>query len=430
MATSFEVTNPEMSTAARAAQPSLRYSFMWTLAGNLIYAACQWGMLSALAKLGSAAVVGQFALGLAITAPVFMLTNLQLREVQATDARSEYEFGHYFSLRLVASLCGIGIVAGIALAGGYERTTTAVVMLVAAAKAIESVSNVVAGLLQRHERLDQVAVGLILKGVISVTAFTTAYRVSHRLTAAVLAVVCSWAAVALCYDLRLALRLERSVRRFFSADHRKIGRLVLLSAPLGLVMAMVSLNANVPRYIIEHRLGQRELGIFAALVYLVTAAGLIVNALGQSASARLSRMFASGDLKGFKSLIGKLVVFGASLGVLGVPLAWLFGRPLLTLLYAPEYADYMGTFLIMVATAGVMAVASFLGYAMTAARKFKAQIPVIGSMTAVATCLSILLVPRFGLPGAAIALFGAGSLVCVCNVLVLRAALSGNEAKR
>src|SRR5271166_684261 len=84
----------------------LRVSFSWTLAGNVIYAACQFGMLSVLAKLGSPSMVGQYALGLAITAPVFMLTNLQLRGVQATDARHEFEFADYFTLRLTATLLG------------------------------------------------------------------------------------------------------------------------------------------------------------------------------------------------------------------------------------------------------------------------------------------------------------------------------------
>src|SRR5262249_180205 len=78
--------------------PPLRRNFKWAFAANLIYALCQWGMLSVLAKAGSAAVVGQFSLGLAISAPVFMFTNFNLRSVQATDARSEFEFGDYFTL--------------------------------------------------------------------------------------------------------------------------------------------------------------------------------------------------------------------------------------------------------------------------------------------------------------------------------------------
>ena len=52
-----------------------------------------------LAKLGTPEMVGQFTLGLAITTPLIMFTNLQLRAVQATDASRQYKFGDYFALR-------------------------------------------------------------------------------------------------------------------------------------------------------------------------------------------------------------------------------------------------------------------------------------------------------------------------------------------
>lgn len=68
---------------------------MWTFIGNVVYAGCQWGMLVVLTKLGSPEMVGQFALGLAITAPVFRFADLRLRNVQATDTRREYLFGDY-----------------------------------------------------------------------------------------------------------------------------------------------------------------------------------------------------------------------------------------------------------------------------------------------------------------------------------------------
>jgi hypothetical protein len=82
------MASSEISCPATAAMPlavpSLRITFTWTLVGNVVYALCQWDMISSLAKLGTTAAVGQFALALAITAPVFMLTNLQLRGIRTT----------------------------------------------------------------------------------------------------------------------------------------------------------------------------------------------------------------------------------------------------------------------------------------------------------------------------------------------------------
>src|SRR5436305_1160496 len=109
------------------ANASLSANFLWSLAGTLVFAGCQWGMLVALTKLGDAEMVGQFALALAITAPVFMFTNLQLRGIQATDARREYAFGDYLSLRLAMTALGLTVVTGFALLTGYTLATAAVI---------------------------------------------------------------------------------------------------------------------------------------------------------------------------------------------------------------------------------------------------------------------------------------------------------------
>ena len=77
----------------RARRPlSLRGNFSWSLAGNVVYAACQWGMLMAITRLGSPEMLGQFALGLAVTTPLLAFANLKAKGVQASDARREYHF--------------------------------------------------------------------------------------------------------------------------------------------------------------------------------------------------------------------------------------------------------------------------------------------------------------------------------------------------
>src|SRR5690606_24501519 len=110
---------------------------------------------------GNPEMVGQYALGLAVGAPVFMFTNLQLRGVQATDARYEFSFVDYRSLRLVATAFGILVVTGIGLLSGYDRNTALVVLFVGVAKAFESLSDVYYGYAQRHERMDLIARSMI-----------------------------------------------------------------------------------------------------------------------------------------------------------------------------------------------------------------------------------------------------------------------------
>ena len=91
---------------------SLRRNFSWTFVSNTVYWGCQWAVVVLLAKLGSPEMVGRFSLGLAISTPVAYLCNLQLRAMQATDARREHPFGVYLALRLATT---VGIVVIVAL---------------------------------------------------------------------------------------------------------------------------------------------------------------------------------------------------------------------------------------------------------------------------------------------------------------------------
>jgi O-antigen/teichoic acid export membrane protein len=131
-------------------------------------------------------------------------------------------------------------------------------------------------------------------------------------------------------------------------------------------------------------------------------------------------MFAERQFDGFKSLLRKFVLLGVAIGIIGIPAAALFGRYVLSVVYRPEYGNYLNVFLVIIATTSVLAVASFLGYGLTAARCFRMQVVVIGTSTIITGLLSLLLIPRFGLMGAAFALFIA-SLVQVVGFAILLA---------
>jgi O-antigen/teichoic acid export membrane protein len=404
--------------------PSLRANFRWTLAGNLIYSLCQWGMLSVLAKAGNVNIVGQFALGLAISAPVFMFTNLGLRAVQVTDGSREYRFADYFTLRLLTTVLGLLVVVILVFTSRYDHVTRGVILLVAVAKSFECLSDVIGGLLQLHEHLDQAAVSLMIRGALSILVFGTTFLCSHSLIASTAAMCVAWLAVLIGYDLRRAKDALAPDEPYFRLDWRVERKLALLALPLGFVTMLLSLNGNIPRYLVEHYGGPAQLGIFASLAYVLLAISTIVNALGQSATVRLSSMFAARDLGGFRSLMFKLVGLGFAVSVLGLPLAAMFGRSLLTLLYRPEYADSMKAFLIMVGASGVSAVASFLGYGMTAARCFRAQVPLTAACTLTTALCTSLLVPLHGLAGAAVGLLASAVVLAVGCAVVLETTIA------
>jgi O-antigen/teichoic acid export membrane protein len=394
---------------------SLRKNFAWTLAGNGIYAACQWGMLVSLAKLGTPAMVGKFALGLAVTAPVFMLTSLHLRVVLATDARNQYRLGHYLAPRLLGTAVGLILIASFVFVSHFHSDTAVVVLLVGVAKAVETLSDIIYGFWQKHERFDKIAIALTCRGTGSVAAMAAALYLTRSIAFATAATALYWFVWLATYERKGAKNLLASVspEEFLRADWDmvKCRRLVLLSLPLGIAMILLSLNANIPRYFVEHYWGESALGYFAAMAYAFVAGNTVMAAMGQSAMPRLARYFDS-DRPAFERLLKQMVLSAALVGILGIGLALFFGATFLRLVYRADYAQYATVLTWLMGAAAFAYVSSMLGYGMAAARVFRPQVPLLLTATVVTALACWFLIPRLGLAGSAYAVLIGSVFSC------------------
>lgn len=398
--TEMSLNQKRSASATDAMALPLWKNISWTFAGNMVYVLCQWGMLMVLAKLGSPEMVGRFALGLAVTAPIMLFANLALRQVQATDARSQYVFGDYLGLRLITTLLALSIIICVAFAG-YRMETALVVLAVGLAKSFEAVSDVFYGLLQQRERMDRVARSMMIKGPLSLVVLGLMVYVTGSVFWGAVGLAAAWAAVLLGYDLRSgALILASRTQPRWGT--KNLVRLASFALPLGFVAALISLNANIPRYFLEHYFSEREVGIFSAMAYIMVAGGFVINAVAHSVSPRLAGYYAEGDRSAFVDLLIKLCTVGVLTGAGGVLVAVVAGGSLLSLLYTPEYARYDDAFAWLMVAAGISYVAIFLNVGIMASRHFRAQVPVVVCVVTTTIVAGVVLIPPLGITGAAI----------------------------
>ena len=405
---------------------SLRSNFAWTFAGNAVYAAGQWAILSLFAKVGGSEMLGQYALAVAVTSPVVMLSHLNLRAVLATDVAAKHPFGDYLAVRLGATGIGMAAIAVLAPATAHSWTFAAVILAAGIAQSAENVSDIYYGALQRRERMDRVAWSMMGRAALSVALLGGALWWTHRILPAVIALAAGRLSMLLVYDRPVGSAGECLSRSTF----REQFRILRTALPLGLVLMLVSLNSNLPRYAIEHFVGTSELGAFAAAASFMTAGGTVINALGQSATPRLARYFGEGDRPRFRRLVAQLLALGLALGVAGVLGAALLGRLVLRLLYRPEFEVYGGLLTGVMGAAVLGYVANALGYAVTSARAFDAQLPLFCAVAGTCGFAAWLLIPRFGLFGAPMAL-AAAACVQICGELgILARAMRRQEWAR
>jgi O-antigen/teichoic acid export membrane protein len=421
------VMNPAAGVEVPGAR-SLGAGAAWAFAGSVAAAASQWGTLAVLARLGSQETVGRYVLALAITAPITLLAGLNLRVVLVTDARREHPVGEYLALRLVTATAVVPIAALLAVAAGYGAPELTVIMAVAVTRALDLMADLFHGVQQRAGRLDRVGRSMAARAALSVAAMggVVAWTGSLAWGAAALAPASS--AVLVGYDLPRALPLLRA-EPLAAGWARGAARLAWTALPLGVVTMLIALYTNIPRYFVEVRLGVAELGVFAAAASLQAVGNTVVAALGQAAVPRLAVQHAGGDRAGFRRLLARLLVGAVVLGAAGVSVAALAGGPILAFLFGPEYARGSTALLWVMAAAGAGHVAGFLGYAVTAARRFWVQLPVLGAACAAAALSCAWLVPRYGIAGAGAALLCAAFMQALAFVpAVLRAARDRGSA--
>ena len=412
---------------------TLRYNFSWSFVGNIVYAGCQWGSLAALAKLTNAGQVGAISLGLAVTAPIFLFSQLQLRTIQATDAKEEYNFSDYLGMRLLLTAFAMLIVGVAVLAGRDKTQDILIIAAVASVKAVESLADIFYGKMQQLERMDYIAKSRITKGILSLIMFIIVIYYTKNIFPALLIQAAIATAVLCLYDSKNVIRLVRIRHQSCEQSNwaiikprfnsRKMTKLAILALPLGCVMALISLNTNMPRYFIANYLGKTSLGIFTALAYIIVTGNMVISAMGQAAVPRLAKYYASADKKHYLSLLTRLTGLGLIIAVGGILVSVFAGRMILTILYSQEYAAHLTVFIVLMVYGGFNFVASFLGYGMTAARYFRLQLPLFSVVVLTTALASWVLIPSQGLIGAALSMITGALTQIIGSIIIISIAI-------
>ena len=396
--------------------PSLRRNFSWTFVANVVDVGCRWLVLACLAKFGTPLMVGEYAFALAIGQPIIAFANLSLRGVHVTETANEYQFSDYLGLRLTAAVAAVVCIA--AVAWSYRD---AVALVLGVSLAVDAIADMYFGLLQKRERLDRVAIVMIIRGLLTVAVIFSLVIMTNSLIWSVLGltvvsaagVAGAWLSVVMTPsdDENCHLRPRFHTRTMWSLSK--------LAFPLGATRMLNSLTPNVVRYVIVAYLGPASLGVFAACYSLLRAGTAVVRAMGMTAQRRMSVYYAAGEIQKLRRLLLRITSQLAVLCFAMIAVGWFLGRQILTLLYTAEYAAYENVLVLILVAGGFQFISQILGSALTAVRCFHTQTQIGLAALVVSALTAGCLVPYYGLTGAAISVVATSIAMTLVRAFVL-----------
>jgi O-antigen/teichoic acid export membrane protein len=392
----------------------VRRNLVSTVVGNIVFSASQFLITVVLARMGNMAMVGQYALGLACCIPLFAFTGLQMRAVQATDCPGRFQFTDYLNVRLLGTACAVGAVLAMAFVAPWPRATLMVVIAVACTRVVDSLSDLLYGLFQLHERLDFIALGMSARAFAGLLALVCAMSLTHSAVIALLALSVAWLAVLLTYEWPIAIRIAAAkpheLLRLGSI--KACGRLIMLCVPLAFVLMVLNATTSFPRLMLEHSAGEQTLGIFSAVATISAGIGLLYSAVGQTALPRLAMMFAS-DRKQFDTTILRMMLFSCGLGAPVILAAWFWGVRAVNMTYGQHSQVTKGLVVGLVIVGVLSNTSSLLGAAVTASRRFWPQLAVACMVLAITALACSRLIPSMGAMGAVYASAAGAALQTV-----------------
>lgn len=378
---------------------SLSSGFQWILAGSVSTAAANWGAIVLLARFGAPETLGAYALGLSMASVAYALSGLELRTLQVTQQNDEPPFTAYFGLRMATSLTALAVLALLALQ--RSEFTASAIIVVAAGRAFDSLSDIFYARFQVLHRIDQMGISQILRATASILFLAIALSMSLAPLASVAAVPAASLCVFLLYDLPAIRRHGVLFSARFTATPGQTAALVRAGLPFALISMMVAAIASMPRFTVARESGPAAVAVVAALSYLAIAPNLLITALGQAGMRSLATSFASGDRRAALAGATRLLVMSAAVGCAALGAALLGGREILQIVYGTRYAEYEWELTLFLGAGAVSYLNAGFGYCLSSARITAPQIPMMATVCAVTFVACTLLIGPWGIAGAA-----------------------------
>ena len=374
-------------------------AFIWNIMGSAMNALSTMLITLIVTKKFGVEAGGLVSYALGLGFVLLVISTFEIRPFQSTDILERYSFTEYFVMRLLTSITMVVICFIYLKFTDYNVVSTLIIFALCLNKMLDGISDVFQGYFQQHNHLEWSGKILFYRIFISNIAFLATVIISNDLLLSCLIMILVSAILLLILDLRVFFRYSKFTK---IQSWAYIPMLIKECIPLFLSSFLLMYILNVTKFEIEKF--YPELQGYWAPIYLIAP---IINLFSIFAFRPvindLSEIWNNNKIKQFIHVIFKLCLWITISSVVIIIGSYLFGIPILSILYGLDLTPFKIHLIIVVVGGAFNALSTLFFYIITIIRKqiFLLYGNIITFLFAIV--ISPYLIKEFSLLGAAIA---------------------------
>ncbi len=351
------------------------------------------------------------------------LDQLLAREVAKTPERAAEFLSNFVAVRAVMAILTVGLLGLVVRGLGYEPTTAHVILLLGLTIVPDNVSNICQAMYIAREEMGFLTLTSGVYGLGNIAAGIVALESGWGLEGLVLSLL---AVSLLTLTVNLALVWWRYTRPLQGIDLTFCRRQLRIAFPFVFVSVFYILDNRTDVILLSKFSTEREVGFYGAANTIVGALTLLPFAYRTSIFPVMSRLYAEAPAA-MRRLFNRSFKY---LFLVGLPIAvgtTLLAQPLLTIIFGPDFAPASVVLQVLIWSLAVLFLNVLNSRVMVVADRQDIIARFLALVLTANLLLNVVLIPRWGAAGSAVARVVSTLLLFVLSVVFIRRELVAFE---
>lgn len=343
---------------------------------------------------------GIFTLAFSLACLFCFIGNYEGRVFQVTDVKQDFSNKEYVVHRISSCILMMVTVLIYCLIMKYDAYKMSVTFALCFMKCCEVFSDVFYGVLQKNDNLELVGKSLFFKSIASILVFVVLDMVTKNLLLSCVGLDLIWLVVLFLYDIPKTKNLIQNEEKISLMNIIKLYKDGFFSFSI-LFLAVYLVNAQ--KYALDGIVVESLQAVFGIVLMPATIISLACQYLLQPILNTIANLYALGQKKEFNILIFKSSLLVLVFGLVCIIGAYLFGIPVLNILYGVNISDYKLCLILIIVGAIFYSLSTLVSAALTTIRHTFVQFIVYSVTSLFALFVSKLFIINFSLIGASLA---------------------------